>query len=72
MFFWCAQFFGVQNGAVPVAKATHNESYMANNQLAQWNGEGKTVNASYKTNFLKTGTNVWVKGARPVGIQHPL
>lgn len=43
-------------------KATHNESYMANNQLAQWNGEGKTVNASYKTNFLKTTTNVWVKG----------
>lgn len=45
-------------------KALHNESYMANNQLAQWNAEGKpgTFNASWKTNFLKTATNVWVMG----------
>ena len=60
---WCAAARTPQT-----AKATHNESYMANNQLAQWNGEGKTVNASYKTNFLKTTTNVWVKGARPFKI----
>jgi palmitoyl-protein thioesterase len=41
----------------------HTE-YLRNNQLAQWNGEGVpgTFNQSFKENFLKTSTNVWVKG----------
>jgi len=45
-------------------KAVGNESYMANNQLAQWNAEGKagTFNTSWKENFLKTSKNVWVMG----------
>lgn len=33
------------------------------NQLAQWNGEGApgSFNETFKDNFLKTHTNVWVK-----------
>lgn len=43
-------------------KALKNASYIANNQLAQWNGEGKSFNATFKENFLKTNKSVWVKG----------
>eukprot|EP00040_Diaphanoeca_grandis_P038720 m.257178 g.257178 ORF g.257178 m.257178 type:complete len:355 (+) comp35032_c0_seq1:67-1131(+) len=44
--------------------ALGNESYKKFNQLAQWNGEGVdgTYNTTFKDNFLKTTTNVWVKG----------
>ena len=42
----------------------NHTDFLDNNQLAQWNGEGRpgTFNETFKENFLKTSTNVWVKG----------
>merc|ERR1711865_23324 len=46
--------------------ALNTSDFQAYNELAQWNGEGKpgSFNASFKENFLKTQTNVWVKGLK--------
>ncbi len=38
--------------------------YKANAQLAQWNGEGNTINATDKLNWNKTQRFVWVRGTK--------
>ena len=46
--------------------ALNTSDFQRYNQLAQWNGEGTpgTFNETFKENFLKTATNVWVMGLK--------
>ena len=46
--------------------ALNTTDFQRYNELAQWNGEGApgSFNQTFKENFLKTSTNVWVKGLK--------
>eukprot|EP00325_Prymnesiales_sp_UTEX-LB-985_P006524 CAMPEP_0174696940 /NCGR_PEP_ID=MMETSP1094-20130205/2938_1 /TAXON_ID=156173 /ORGANISM="Chrysochromulina brevifilum, Strain UTEX LB 985" /LENGTH=295 /DNA_ID=CAMNT_0015893815 /DNA_START=29 /DNA_END=916 /DNA_ORIENTATION=- len=40
------------------------EAYKAHSQIAEWNGEGSTVNATYKENFVKVKRFIMIKAEK--------
>jgi len=40
----------------------HTSEYLANSQLARWNGESSADMAAYKANYAKTSKFVWIEG----------